>query len=532
MEPNNHIVNSLLMGAGMFLGGYGTLPVRLPVAVMGGILAALVAWWVYQKTGSGLLALCLSAALMTHPYMFHYSQTARGYVPSALLSMVLLVLGERLLSNPRREVTALAWSAVTVATALNLVSSLLTWIAPLYASVLGLRAVEASRARAENAQERTTPELLIWIRVVALSALPIAVFLLTRLTSIQRAQAKWEIPWQGVAGYLEHARGILSYLFPGYWHAVLWVGLLCSALCIRSPGTRLCGVSVLLAFAACIGHSLIAGVFLFERVHGFYIVLSTVPLVALWRLPCPRLVQRTARALLVGFLVFLAVGNVRQNATGGVPIRYQTVAATVDRHVTQAEQEGRRVLTVLPAVWDEYLLSFLTRDSGLEHLDGAEPGTPLEVVLLSDMIETTHPRMVRCNYSDWGERLQYWEIPSSLATPGQAVLQSGFMSVWGVPAVVHRSAERIATHTTNAPNGAGLIGWRLPGHYDQVAQHVLRQASEALPALRWVSRPHQDDRQILVFFSTPSEYTALVDALGELEHIHGAERYDIVFLAE
>lgn len=90
-DPNNHLLNTLLMHVGFVALGGSPWVVRLP-AVLAGALLAWATFWLGSLLFSRWAGVFAAALVATSSYLVEYSTNGRGYTPQALCFMVLLCL--------------------------------------------------------------------------------------------------------------------------------------------------------------------------------------------------------------------------------------------------------------------------------------------------------------------------------------------------------------------------------------------------------------------------------------------------------
>jgi hypothetical protein len=103
---NNHIFHSLLVSLCYHVFGYAPWSVRLPV-FLSGVLVIPVA---YRKT-----AMVSAAAVAGLPLLIYYSTTARGYIITALVTLLIFALGDYV----RRYRNLAAWVLISLLSAIG-----------------------------------------------------------------------------------------------------------------------------------------------------------------------------------------------------------------------------------------------------------------------------------------------------------------------------------------------------------------------------------------------------------------------------
>ena len=357
-EPNNHLLNTLLVHVTSGALGGEAWAVRLPALVAGVLLvpATYVLGWLLHGRAAGLLAAALVAA---SSYLTEYSTNARGYTLQALAFCVTFCL--TVWATRRRSGTALLLAAV--------VATLGFWAVPtmLYgvAVIAGWLAAEALAGRARLGWSQVALvgllvailSFVLYVPVVVVSGPerlaanrfvePLGGAELVRdlTTSLARAWSLWnrDLPW------------------PAVLLLVVGVGLQ-SAQDLRQRRPPLAP----LALGMCLGLVLVQRVAPFERVWLFvlplYFVLASGGLLGLFTtFEVPRWAASTAAiglACLLGTLVLRSGSILASRETGTFPD-----AAAVAETLRDRIGPDDAVATTLPASLPE--LQYYFRRDGL-----------------------------------------------------------------------------------------------------------------------------------------------------------------------
>ena len=124
--PNNHILHTVLVWISTRLFGASPQAIRLP-AIVSGVLLVPTIWIACRALAGRTAALFAVAAAAALPALILYSTNSRGYMLICLATMLLVLIGDRLLDQ---ESPAL-WLAMIVIGALGM------WVAPVMLYPLG-----------------------------------------------------------------------------------------------------------------------------------------------------------------------------------------------------------------------------------------------------------------------------------------------------------------------------------------------------------------------------------------------------------
>lgn len=265
-EPNNHILNSALVNFSLALGQRSEFWTRLP-ALIG---AACFAWACYYLCGS-VLQWRVAAPLVLLwswfcPYIFEFSQTARGYSWLPALQVLLLIAAYRLASAPRSVTRGVLCTALACITLLNIVSMTVDWLVPAYAALFLSKPRDLQSDHAEDESWAWRRNLLCQVLVIITVGL---VFLVCHAPSVFSASRQYGLKFSGLGDFLGSIGDIYSYHFNNFgwilFSAFSVVGVL--LLCVtqrKSFVTKLIVLVPVVSFA----HYLLSGRFPYLRTTG------------------------------------------------------------------------------------------------------------------------------------------------------------------------------------------------------------------------------------------------------------------------
>lgn len=113
-EPNNHVLNTLLMQLCVWLGGFSIPMLRLPAFLSGVLMIPAAAWAGFAMIGKRIAALLAAIFVAGSSILVEYSVNARGYSMVCLASLVLLALSVRLVEKPERWWLWAAWACTSI----------------------------------------------------------------------------------------------------------------------------------------------------------------------------------------------------------------------------------------------------------------------------------------------------------------------------------------------------------------------------------------------------------------------------------
>lgn len=114
-EPNNHVLNTLLMQLCAWVGGYSPPVMRLPAFLCGVLMIPAAGFAALSISGRRMAALLAAGFVATSGILVEYSTNARGYSLVALATLLLFILTARLARNPVSRSLWAGWCAVAIA---------------------------------------------------------------------------------------------------------------------------------------------------------------------------------------------------------------------------------------------------------------------------------------------------------------------------------------------------------------------------------------------------------------------------------
>lgn len=113
-EPNNHVLNTLLMQLCARLGGFSITMLRMPAFLSGVLMIPAAACAGFAMSGKRMAALLAAIFVAGSSILVEYSVNARGYSMVCLASLVLLALSVRLVEKPERWWLWVAWAVAAI----------------------------------------------------------------------------------------------------------------------------------------------------------------------------------------------------------------------------------------------------------------------------------------------------------------------------------------------------------------------------------------------------------------------------------
>jgi hypothetical protein len=384
-EPNNHILNSLLINFSTAAGPRDEFTARLP-ALLGGLAFAGLAY-VYCGPVLGWRFAAPLAFLWAWfvPYTIHYSQTARGYSWMVALLPLLLVCAAWLARRPASVGRGVACAAVAVVTLLNVVSMAVDWLLPVYAALLLVKPSEAA-PRDDPEGESDAAAVRAWrmnllVQVLAVGGVGF-MFFMSHLPNVFSSARQYGLPFSSSEEFFAVLGGIIHGLFPtAGWKLFAAAGAVGLLLLLASPRHRFLAILVGLVFAVNFAHFLAARRFPFERTTAhflFVVMLGAAYLVeAVVRSaasPAGRAALAAGAAALTALLVYPSF-----------ELRLEDEAVPKRQILAQAAVPAAGRQTYLPFGWGvDYLLS-LYGPRELNCTPVAVAGSDLQVCLFPEL---------------------------------------------------------------------------------------------------------------------------------------------------
>jgi hypothetical protein len=343
-DPNNHLLNTLLMHVGFVVLGNQPWVLRLP-ALVAGVLLVLASFWLARLLygqGAAVLAACLVAV---SSYLIEYSTNARGYTLQALCSVVML--GLVVVSVQRHSLSALLLAALVAAAGAYAVPTMLYAVA-VAAAWLGITFLLGSNSEAQLAEGRPRAShlaaagLLIGL-LVALLYLP--VLLISGPDKLASNRFVVPLGWAELPGELWRTLG-QTWAFwnrdvPFPLSALLLIGFVAASVVDLRHRRAPLG---LLAAGVCLVLAILQRVAPFERVWLFLLPLYLVTAAAgLTRFVDGRLLAVVFAAVL-GFVTLTSGSILGSTETGAFPD-----AESVARTLAPRLAPDDAVMTQVPA---------------------------------------------------------------------------------------------------------------------------------------------------------------------------------------
>ncbi len=269
-EPNNHVLNSLLMNVSTALGPRDERWARVP-ALFGGLAFAVGMYFLCSSVLGWRVAAPLAAVWAWFiPYVVVYSQTARGYTWMLALQVILLILAY-LMARTARSITLGALAvAVAALSLMNVVSTAVDWLVPFYASLLLFR---PARPDAEGPPAKADRE---WRRYVLVQALSVgglcAVFFVSHLASLYSSAQQYGLPFHSAGQCLDTAWQVLDELLPDFGSkALAAAGVVGLVVLGVSRQHRFLAALALLLVAVNLLHFVLTRRFPYGRAAGYFL---------------------------------------------------------------------------------------------------------------------------------------------------------------------------------------------------------------------------------------------------------------------
>jgi hypothetical protein len=385
-EPNNHVLNSLLINVSVAVGKRDEWWARVP-AVLGAVLFAGALYFLCHSF-LGWRAVAPLAALWAWftPYVVHWSQTARGYTWVLALQILLILLAYGMARTGRSVALGVLGVALAVLSLMNVVSMAVDWLVPYYLALFFFRptpqgATEAPTNRSDGA----------WRRYVLVQGLCVAgmgsIFLLDRLPSLYSSAQQYGLKFHSAGEFFQLASQIFDELFPGFWGkafvALGVIGLV--ALTAKRQDPFLAALIVLLLVVNVL-HFALARTFPYSRAAGYFVPIILIGAAYLAEVLIQTLKSNVSKVLMMGTFVVLtlaAIVSSREESLEHPRVsQYLKLAERV-----QVPPDGRSYLPIRTST--EYILSMYgPRD--WRRVDVVSPGLKLEVILVDgeqDLVE-------------------------------------------------------------------------------------------------------------------------------------------------
>lgn len=154
-EPNNHILNTLLMQLCVWMGGFSVAMLRLPAFLCGVLMIPAAGWAAFVMSGRKSAAILAAGFVAASSILVEYSTNARGYSLVSLAGLVMLALSIRLVQKPGAVKLWLAWGVAAIA-GLYAVPTMLQTVA----LVSGLMLIAGGRSKLQKLAPRLGAALI------------------------------------------------------------------------------------------------------------------------------------------------------------------------------------------------------------------------------------------------------------------------------------------------------------------------------------------------------------------------------------
>jgi len=220
--PNNHVFHSILVFLSTQLAGNTPLVVRLP-ALAAGILLVPAVYALGKRHYDAWVGLGAALLVAASPALIGYSVNARGYTLVALLGVVLLLLGVRVLRDGNR----FAWVLIVLVSALGMYT-LPAFLFPF--GVLFIWLLLEMRAMPEDANPGRLQTLRSWL-VSGSSAALLTLLLYLPILVYSGASALFDNPFVAPVPWQDFPETLLQRLYETglewTFRVPVWVTLVC-----------------------------------------------------------------------------------------------------------------------------------------------------------------------------------------------------------------------------------------------------------------------------------------------------------------
>jgi hypothetical protein len=309
-EPNNHVLNSLLINASVALGRrderWARVPAVLGAVIFAGALYFLCDSFLGWRTAAPLAALW---AWFT-PYVVHWSQTARGYSWMLALQVLLILLAYCATRTGRSVTLGVIVVALAVFSLMNVVSMAVDWLVPYFLALFFFRptpqaATEAPTSRSDGA----------WRTYVLVQGLCVAgmgsIFFLDRFASLYSSAQQYGLRFHSTGEFFQLAYQIFDELFPGFWakaFAVLGViGVVALAAKRQFP---FLAALIVLVLVVNVLHVALTRTFPYARAAGHWVPFTLIGMAYLAELIIRTYESNVSKVLMVGTFVVLTLPTI------------------------------------------------------------------------------------------------------------------------------------------------------------------------------------------------------------------------------
>ncbi len=268
-EPNNHVVNSVLMNVALALGPRSALVARLP-AFVGAIGFAILLYVACVQFVDSLAAAPLAVALaLWSDYLFFNSQVGRGYSWMISLELVMILLASPLARWPSSIILGASCASIAILGFMNVISLSVDFIVPFYLTML----IFPPKIRLNSEEwvdgDQATLRRNLVVQCLAIGAVGL-IFLVDRLPAVVSSANLYGVTFRSMAELRDAFRQVLDELLPNWQLRVLaGLGLVGLWLPDRPPSCRFLSRLAAVTLFVSAAHFLASGRLPFGRVCGY-----------------------------------------------------------------------------------------------------------------------------------------------------------------------------------------------------------------------------------------------------------------------
>jgi hypothetical protein len=332
-EPNNHIINSLLMNVSIAWGSPHEGNVRLPALLGAVVFSVLLIPAAYRFTDSWLVIPPLIFCVLWHPYLLRFSVEARGYTWMLALQAASLLTFTYLVERPRSICLGAASALLSILTFMNVVSLAIDWVLPFYLSALLIPIEQRpSEQLGQYAERRALMRRNLAVQLLAVISIGL-VFLVDRLPAVIVSARRYGTPFRRPDQVLASLARIIQELFPTLpWKLVAVLGLLGVICSGRSAPRRWLRAFMAMTLLVSMTHFLLTRRLPYARVCGYLLPFLFLGLANMARLALQRGRTKPVRAALWSGL-----------ATGAVMVAAPCFYTELHMDITSLSNVARRM---------------------------------------------------------------------------------------------------------------------------------------------------------------------------------------------
>jgi hypothetical protein len=379
-EPNNHIVNSLLMNVSTALAGRDEWAARLPALLGGLVFAGALYFLCGPILGWRAAAPLVAVWAWFLPHVIRYSQTARGYSWALALQVLSIILAYLLARRPRSVALGALGALTAVLSLMNLVNLAVDWWLPYYLALFLVR------PHGPGSKEPPTEEAGVWRACVLAQALAVAgmtfLFFMSHLPSLYSAARQHGLEFHSAGEALRLGYEIFDGLFPDFGTKALALTGLAGLLALGGKRQdRFLTTLTLVFLGVNLLHYLLARKFPFVRSSGFFIPLLLLGAAYVAESTIRLYESALSRAAMFGVIGLLTAALAASNWQVSLVSRGFTECLELAQHVEPAP--GYRY-HVPVRTGTEYVVSFYGPREW-RPVEAVVPDSKLAVVLLSSI---------------------------------------------------------------------------------------------------------------------------------------------------